>query len=306
MWTRFGENAHIAFHPLLLIWRLLYLRSQSCRQLWLEISLLSYAVVSPLIDNLFTLRYFNSMRCAILPLCLATCLVIADISFGSPTTQDQQKAPIDAHRVPARSFDAFNSHSVSRMVAPGGGNRHIQRKRDVLYPSNYLSTALIQRHNHIMDHLQPHSGGSSLAKRSLAGDLVVMGFKLIWIHADVIVSSTLAYYRTTEYYKEMMILAGGEFRFGPTVQNFIITYGCFRLMFEPMAEAVTGMADVLAQEFPDGFGQFIQGFAEALLALAGFVVFATYEILAAGVTMSVRITMVIVESPRYPEMITTP
>ena len=268
--------------------------------------MLSFAVVSPLIDNLFTLKYCNSMRRSILPLCLAIYLVIADTSFGSPTKQDQQKAAINTHEVLARSFDAFNSHSVPRMVALGGGNRHLQRKRDMLYPSNHLSTALIQRHNHIMDHLQLHSGDSSLAKRSLAGDLVVMGFKLIWIHADVIVSSALAYYRTTEYYKEMMILAGGEFRFGPTVQNFIITYGCFRLMFEPMAEAVVGMANVLAEEFPDGFGQFIQGFAEVLLALGAFVVFATYQILAAGVTMSFWITMVIVENARLPAMITTP
>ncbi|CAD6588374.1 MAG: hypothetical protein ASARMPRED_003539 [Alectoria sarmentosa] len=74
-----------------------------------------------------------------------------------------------------------------------------------------------------MDHLRLHSSDSPLTKRSLASDLTFMGFRLIWDHADVIVSSTLAYYRTTEYYRNMTILAGGEFEFGPTAQNFMIT-----------------------------------------------------------------------------------
>ena len=157
-----------------------------------------------------------------------------------------------------------------------------------------------------MDRLRLHSGDSSLAKRSLAGDLTVMGFKLLWDHADVIVSSSLAYYRTTEYYKNITILAGGEFGFGPTVQNYMITYGALRLTFEPIAEASAFIAGELAKEFPDGFGQFMREFAGMMLGLTAVIVFGTYTILAFTVMFSIRITMAIVENAPMPELITTP
>lgn len=155
-----------------------------------------------------------------------------------------------------------------------------------------------------MDHLRLHSGDSQLANRSLVSDLTFMGFRLIWDHADVIVSSTLAYYRTTEYYKNMTILAGGEFSFGPTTQNYMITYGVFRLTFEIMAEAVTGIAAQLAREFPNGFGHFVQEFAELMLLLMAGVVIGTYRVLAWSVRTAVWITMVIAENAE--DLVTRP
>lgn len=151
-----------------------------------------------------------------------------------------------------------------------------------------------------MDHLRLHSGDSSLAKRSLAGDLTVMGFRLIWDQADVIVSSTLAYYRTTEYYKNITMLMGTEFSFGPTVQNHIITYGVFRLTFSVMAGVV---AQIASDIFPNGFGQFLQEFAQVMLAITTVVVIATYRILAFSVTASIWITMVIVENANPRDMV---
>ena len=241
-----------------------------------------------------------------LPLLVATFLIIADTSFGSPSYHDPRRPSINAESAPARSLDAPHFHAVKKEAAPDTNNLHLRHKRDILNPSGHPSAALIQRHNHIMNRLRLHSGDSSLAKRSLAGDLMVMGFKLLWEHADVIVSSSLAYYRTTEYYKNITILAGGEFRFGPTVQNYMITYGCLRLMFEPMAEAAAGIAGEIAGNFPDGFGQFMVEFAEMMLLLTAGLVMGTYIILAFTVTFSFRIIMAIVENAPMPEMITTP
>lgn len=133
-----------------------------------------------------------------------------------------------------------------------------------------------------------------------------MGFRLIWDNADVIVSSTLAYYRTTEYYANMTILAGGEFEFGPTTQNFMITYGVFRLMFGIWANAVAGIAEEIAKEFPNGIGPFVREFAEVMLALTAGVVIGTYRVLAWSVTVSVWITMIVVENAYLPDMVTGP
>ena len=157
-----------------------------------------------------------------------------------------------------------------------------------------------------MNRLRLHTGDSPLAERGLVRDLAVLGFKLIWEHADVVVSSTLAYYRTTEFYKNMTIIAGGEFSFGPTTQNFMITYGVLRLIFEPVAVAVTGIADEIAREFPDGIGPFVAGFAEVMLGLTAGVVFVSFRILVWSVTMAWWITMVIADGREVPELITTP
>ena len=249
------------------------------------------------------------MRCSILsflPLLVATFLVIADTSFGSPSYHDPRKPSINAESAPARSLETPNFHAVTKKAAPDTDNWHLRHKRDILNPSGHPSAALMQRHNHIMDRLRLHSGDSSLAKRSLAGDLTVMGFKLLWDQADVIVSSSLAYYRTTEYYKNITILAGGEFGFGPTVQNYMITYGFLRLTFEPIVETSAVIAGELAKEFPDGFGPFMREFARMMLALTAVVVFGTYTILAFTVMFSIRIVLAIVENAPMPELITTP
>ena len=244
------------------------------------------------------------MRCSLLrfpPLLVAFLLGVTSYSLGSPTERKQHITSLSSRHEPVQSVDisvqgreSENSlHPIMERGAPDGSNRSIRRRRDISAPSNHPSPALLQRHNHIMDHLRLHSSDSPLAKRSLASDLTVMGFRLIWDHADVIVSSTLAYYRTTEYYRNMTILAGGEFEFGPTTQNFMITYGVFRLTFGIWANAVTGIIGEIA---PNGIGQFVQEFAEAMLALTAGVVIGTYRVLAWSVTTAIWITMVAVEN----------
>lgn len=104
----------------------------------------------------------------------------------------------------------------------------------------------------------------------------------------------------------MTILAGGEFRYGPTTQNFMITYGAFRLTFEPVAEVVTGVAAEIAREFPDGIGPFVAMFAEVMLGLAAAVVFVTFRVLVWSVSVAWWVTMVIVERGESPEVITAP
>lgn len=157
-----------------------------------------------------------------------------------------------------------------------------------------------------MNSLRLHTEHSPLAKRTLVRDLTVLGFKLIWEHADVVVSSSLAYYRTTEFYKNMTIIAGGEFSFGPTTQNFIITYGVLRLIFEPVAVAVTDIRDEIAREFPDGIGLFVAMFAELMLGLTAAVVFVSFRVLVWSVGLAWWVTMVIVDGREIPELVTPP
>lgn len=249
------------------------------------------------------------MRCLFLPflpLFVAIFLVFADISFGSPANHNHRKEAIRSHNFPARPLDGPKLHAIETRAASDGSGRHLRRKRDMSTPSNNPLPALLQRHDHIMDHLRLHSSDSPLAKRSLASDLTFMGFKLIWDNADVIVSSTLAYYRTTEYYANMTILAGGEFEFGPTTQNFMITYGVFRLTFGIFAANVAGLAQEIAKGFPDGIGQFVRGFAETMLVLTAGVTIGTYRVLAWSLTVAVWITMIVVENADLPVMVTGP
>lgn len=241
------------------------------------------------------------MRCSflsLLPLFVAFISIVTDTCLGSPTNHDQHKRINDGA---AQLLDAFRFHPATSLAASEGANRDLPRERDIPISSRNPSAVMIHRHNHIVNQLQLHSGSSSLDKRSLSlvADLTILGFKLIWDHADVIVSSSLAYYRTTEYYKNMTILAGGEFSFGPTVQNYVITYGVFRLTFSILAEEI-------AKAFPNGFGEFIQGFAEMMLVLTAGVVIGTYTLLAFSVTLSIWITMVIVENAKWPDLVSGP
>ena len=119
----------------------------------------------------------------------------------------------------------------------------------------------------------------------------------------MIVSSTLAYYRTTEYYKNITMLMGTEFSFGPTVQNHIITYGVFRLTFSVMANVVAGIA---SDAFPNGFGQFLVDFAQVMLTITTVAVIGTYRILAYSAAVSIWVTMVIVENANARDMVTGP
>ena len=239
-------------------------------------------------------------------------MMSASVSFSSPTDYNQRNERISTSNLPARSSsDLPNFHALTKRSASphdsSYNNSHLPRKRHLLNPStHHPSPALLQRHDHIIDHLRFHSRNSSTTptKRSLTGDLTVMGFRLIWDHADLIVSSSLAYYRTTEFYKNMTILAGGEFRFGPTTQNFMITYGVFRLMFEVWVDAVAGIAREL---FPDGgIGGFVRQFALVMLGLTALVVIGTYGVLALSATVAVWITMVVVENADLPMMVTGP
>lgn len=239
-----------------------------------------------------------------LTLFVATFLLIAEISFASPTTptnHDGHKNSINAQK--ARSLDTPNSNAVTRMAAPDGDNKHLQRRMNMLNPSNQPSLALMQRHNHIMDRLRLHSADSSLAKRSLASDLTVMGFKLVWVYADIITSSYIAHFRTTELYRNITIRNGAKSA-DRTVIRYIITYGSLRLTFEPVASSVAYIAAEMAREFPFGFGEFMAGFAEVMLTLTWLVVLIPFTVLAAGVRLSIWITMVIVENADLPSLVT--
>lgn len=246
------------------------------------------------------------MRSLLLPfltLFVTTFLIIAEVSFASPTTptnHDRHKNLINVQKV--RSLDTPNSNAVTRMAAPGGPNKHLQRRMNMLNPSNQPSLALMQRHNHIMDRLRLHSADSSLAKRSLAGDLIVMGFKLVWDYADIIVSSYIAHFRTTELYRNITIRNGAKSA-DKTVIRYIITYGSLQLIFEAAAKAAVDIGAEMAREFPFGFGEFMAGFAEVMLALSGLAIIIPFAILAVGVRFSIWITMAIVENADPPNLI---
>ncbi len=96
----------------------------------------------------------------------------------------------------------------------------------------------------------------------------------------------------------MTILAGGEFEFGPTTQNFIITYGVFRLTFE----VAVGIG---RQMIPD-LAQFVQEFALLMLGLTAMVVIGTYRLLALGARVAMWITMAVVENADLPRMVGRP
>ena len=226
-------------------------------------------------------------------------LVIADLSLASPAYQDRDSNSIGTHNVTVRSLDIPDFHAVARMAAPKGGERNLPNKRDKLDLSNRPSPALIQRHHHILDHLRLHSASPPLARRNLAGDLIIMGFRLIWDHADIIVSSYLAHHRTTEYYQKLIIEIGTEFRHGPTVQNYIISYGVLRLTFSILAEEV-------ARSFPQGIGPFMQEFAQVMLLITTHVVIGAYTILAYSAMLSIWITMAIVNNGPEPGLVTVP
>ena len=240
----------------------------------------------------------------LLSLFVATVPFSAEISFGSPMTarnHDRHRNLIDAQK--AWSSDTANFNAVTRMIAPDGDTKHLQRRTDTLNPSNHPSLALMQRHNHITDRLRLHCNDPLLAKRSLAGDLTVMGFKLIWDHADVIVSSSLAHYRTSELYRNITILAGPKWA-DRTVQRYIITYGALQLVFSAVTDAVAGLAAEMAREFPNGFGQFVTEFARLMLTLTAIVVIGTFVVLAYGVRLSIWVTMTIIENAELPNLLT--
>ncbi|CAF9933425.1 hypothetical protein IMSHALPRED_009353 [Imshaugia aleurites] len=130
-----------------------------------------------------------------------------------------------------------------------------------------------------------------------------MGFRLIWDHADVIVSSILAYQRTSEYYANMSMRADGEFGSGPTV---VITYGVFRLTFAIVADAVMGMAAEFAELLPNGFGEFVKEFALLMYLISLTVVIGTYTVLALAARVAVWITMVIVDNADLPRIVSGP
>ena len=119
----------------------------------------------------------------------------------------------------------------------------------------------------------------------------------------MIVSSTLAYQRTSEYYANMSMRADGEFGSGPTV---VITYGVFRLTFAIVADAVMGLAAEFVELLPDGFGQLVREFALVMYFISLTVVIGTYTVLALAARAAVWITMVIVDNADLPRMVSGP
>ncbi len=91
-----------------------------------------------------------------------------------------------------------------------------------------VSVLLRQHENHKI-----HSPNqlSTLSNRDLASDLLNIGFTLIWDFMDIIIGSSLAYYQSTEFYRNISRDAGGKWRSRPTVQRLVITYGIFHLTF---------------------------------------------------------------------------
>ena len=247
------------------------------------------------------------MHCPLLPLVYISVtmfLAVTDASLSSFSNHDRPKSAIDSHRELAPSWDTPKKDAVVRVGALNRSKSHSWPKSDLQDPSDQQSAALSQRHNYIMHHLRFHTRGSSLAKRTLAGDLSVMGFQLIWDNADVIFSSTLAHWRMTEFYKNISTLAGGDIRLARAELTHIINYGSFRLTFTPVAHAGARIAEELAQVFPHGIGQFVRIFSDLMILLTAVVVFAAFNILATGVAVSIWITMVVIENAPLPNMIT--
>ncbi|KAM0797568.1 hypothetical protein BDR22DRAFT_862746 [Usnea florida] len=254
------------------------------------------------------------MRCSLLLSSHSVAIVfltIVNTSFSSPTNRDPHKSSISPHNIPPASLDIPDPQAIARS-SHASHDRHLRHKRAMLTPSNHPSPYLLQRHDHIMDRLQLHTKHSSLAERGLVRDLAVLGFKLIWEHADVVVSSTLAYYRTTEFYKNLTIILGPEFELGPD-RSFVVAYGVFRLIFEPAADAVTTIYGEIFRDIRDGYGPFMAGigpfmagFAEVMLGLMESVIFVTFRVLVWSVTTAWWITMIIVDRGDIPEVITPP
>ena len=175
-----------------------------------------HADASPSIGVFFISRDPYSIRYSnlpILPLLVATCLVIALVSFGLPSIYDKHRNPITSRSVPALLLHTPDVPIYSRIAASNGDNMNLHRKRDMLNPTNQPSTTLIKRHNHIVDTLGLRSRDSSLAKRNLASYLVVQGFHLIGTigaHADVIPPSALAHDHITESYTNLTEFDGKE------------------------------------------------------------------------------------------------
>lgn len=180
------------------------------------------------------------------------------------------------------------------MATPGVEDRHFRRKRDMLDLSNHPSAALIQRHNHIINTLRLLSHNSSLTKRSLPSDLVVIGFQLIWDYADVIVPSLPAFDRTSEFYGNIT-----EMDFVMLV-NIVFAYGSLRFIID-------NVEPVWAQEIaPNGLEEVVKEFTRFMLRLTATVVVGTYRVLAFSARASIWITMVIIENGPEPNVITGP
>ncbi|KAL8823495.1 MAG: hypothetical protein Q9191_005800 [Dirinaria sp. TL-2023a] len=138
------------------------------------------------------------------------------------------------------------------------------------------------RHNAVMHqirHLHP-----SLTERSIILGLTVAGFELLWQQMDIVFATGIEYYRTTDYYQELIkLLPHGEWREGPTTQNIIITYGAFKL----------GLAAVgFGHELPVGF---VEDFAKLMLTLLKTVIIVAYKIVAYTADWAIWITMQITQ-----------
>ncbi|KAL8712040.1 MAG: hypothetical protein Q9220_003736 [cf. Caloplaca sp. 1 TL-2023] len=118
---------------------------------------------------------------------------------------------------------------------------------------------------------EDHDGSSSavFAKRSLVDDFSSSALHFIFLQADVIVSSALAYYQTTDFYRNMTALLGTGFHLKPTAQTIVLTYGALKLTAsyaQRQALADTLLLKVLAR------------FAEYMLDTLALVVVGAYRV----------------------------
>ncbi|KAL9594290.1 MAG: hypothetical protein Q9179_005461 [Wetmoreana sp. 5 TL-2023] len=135
---------------------------------------------------------------------------------------------------------------------------------------NLILPSLRRRHDHNSSALEHFSTSSlDLAKRSLVTNLAALGLRFVFSQADIIVSSALAHYRTTEFYNNLTARIGTDFEISPGIQNFGFTYGVMKLAASFLhTRGVT--TDVLAQV--------LVAFANVMLKLCILLVVVAYNV----------------------------
>ncbi|KAL8949077.1 MAG: hypothetical protein Q9222_004784 [Ikaeria aurantiellina] len=117
---------------------------------------------------------------------------------------------------------------------------------------------------------EDHGASSSVStKRSLANDLSALALRFIFLQADVIVSSALAYYQTTDFYRNMTALLNQGSYMSPTVQTLVVTYGALKLTASYAQRQALGRTLL---------GQILARFAEYMLDTFILVVVAAYRV----------------------------
>ena len=186
------------------------------------------------------------------------------------------------------SLAGFSSPSLERSlinVSNGPGSISAPEERSLAIPPPktdfyhpHVRPEHFRRHRAAMSQIRSLHPG--LAERNLLLQFSVYGFQLLWQHMDIAFVTTMAHYRTTTYYQELIRqLPHGEWREGPTVQNIVITYGVFKLMLTLQG---------FSHELPLGF---VEAFAALMLNLSKTIILVTYLIVAFTAEAVIWITL---------------